>query len=116
MREYVPYGPLSRICAQNRGISFIRSPHRPSSACRRATDVRAVICHGRTSGECEPANGTGIAPDDPPLHLEGQELVQELVRDWSGPSVVEERAKLLVGAADVEARVVGQLEEAQIEE
>ena len=61
-------------------------------------------------------NGTGRVPDEPPLHLEGQELVQELVRDVGALSVVEEREKLLVGAADVEARVVGQLEEAQIEE
>ena len=61
-------------------------------------------------------NVRGRVPDEPPLHLEGQELVQELFRDVGALSVVEEREKLLVGAADVEARVVGQLEEAQIEE
>ena len=55
-------------------------------------------------------------PDEPPLHLEGQELVQELVRDVGALSVVEEREKLLVGAADVQIGVVGQLEEAQVEE
>ena len=109
MRGHVQYGPLSHICAQNRAefhsfaLRIARRPH----AVARQTYVTDYGTDGRLA-ECKPANGTGRVPDEPPLHLEGQELVQELVRDVGALSVVEEREKLLVGAADVEARVVGQ--------
>ena len=112
MREYVYYSPLSRICAQNtvRMRAFaLRIARRPHAVARR-TYV--------TSGECEPVNVTGRVLDELPLHLQGQELVQELVRGFlSKPfSVVNKREKLLVGAAKVEIWVIGQLEDAQIEE
>ena len=117
MRGHVQYDPLSRICAQNRAEfhSFaLRIARRPHAVARR-TYVTDYGTDGRLA-ECKPANGTGRVPDEPPLHLEGQELVQELVRDVGALSVVEEREKLLVGAADVQIGVVGQLEEAQVEE
>ena len=117
MRGHVQYGPLSHICAQNRAEfhSFaLRIARRPHAVARR-TYVTDYGTDGRLA-ECKPANGTGRVPDEPPLHLEGQELVQELVRDVGALSVVEEREKLLVGAADVQIGVVGQLEQAQIEE
>ena len=110
MRGHVQYGPLSHICAQNRAefhsfaLRIARRPH----AVARQTYVTDYGTDGRLA-ECEPANVTGRVPDEPPLHLEGQELVQELVRDVGALSVVDEREKLLVGAADVQIGVVGQL-------
>ena len=94
----------SKECAHSLCASTPPSPVAP-------TYVRAV---NRRNGECEPANSVVSAPDDSPLHLQLQELVQERARSVRSPSVVKEIDKLeelLVSAVDVEIGVFGELTE-----
>ena len=114
VRGYVPYGPLSRICMRNPGLKrafALRTARRPVAPSR---DV--CTCRNPSDGlsaECEPANNVSSVPDEPPLHLQLQELVEERVRLVRGLSVVKEREELLVSGAEVPKRVVGLMPEAK---